>query len=94
MTGATDKGSGALERGGAKVGIPGELLDSPSFLPFSPLTFGIIYQTNKHIENTEEKSIEFQINLLPKGGGSIGLLEDFQKIHQIKRLTNACRCSN
>ena len=46
MTGVADKGSGALERGGAKVGIPGELLDSPSFLPFSPLTFGIIYQTN------------------------------------------------
>ena len=46
MTGVADKGSGALERGGAKVGIPGELLDSPSFLPFSPLTFGIIHQTN------------------------------------------------
>ena len=94
MTGVADKGSGALERGGAKVGIPGELLDSPSFLPFSPLTFGIIHQTNKHIENTEENSIEFQINFASKRRGSIGLLEDFQKIHQSKRLTNACRCSN
>ena len=79
MTGVADKGSGALERGGAKVGIPGELLDSPSFLPFSPLTFGIIHQTNKHIENTEENSIEFQINFASKRRGSIGLLEDFQK---------------
>ena len=96
MTGVADKGSGALERGGAKVGIPGELLDSPSFLPFSPLTFGIIHQTNKHIENTEEilSSIDFQINSASKRRGLIGLLEDFQKIHQIKRLTNACRCSN